>query len=311
VVAPAGTWITVTVDQADGTAIDVTTDDGAEVVQGGDRVLPSGNERTRHAQVTWPQVRNGAVGYLVGTSNTLAVPEAPPVVQAFPYHVRATLAGKAFDRQPDCGQIPPDHVPTMQPDTSHHVQLGVRILSARADAALVRRAMPRIATIYRQIGIDVRVSYDTMRVPPSMTDQFKLMDAARAHYGGTRPRGVDVVYLATDNFAGGGYASCVGGIQYPERAFAVGGIHYMAGGAVTVPFVDPAIIAAHEIGHLLGAHHHYATCVAGAEPAGATQGGVGPCTLMFPAAVGASGTFSPTETAYIRDYTTRFARSRR
>ena len=306
--APAGTWITVSLQENDvQAAIDVTTDDGTEVVQGGDHLNQSAGDRMGHPSVTWPQVRSGSVGYLVGTSVPIAYP-ASPLTDAQRYHVKATLTGKAFDRQPDCLQIPPDHVPTIPADTSRRMRLSVRVLSSAADARAVRAAMPEVASIYRQIGIDVRLSYDTLEVPASMIDQYALLAAERAHYGGSRPRGVDVVYFATDNFGGGGYADCVGGVAYGERAFAVGGIHYWAGGVVPVSYVRTGVIAAHEIGHLLGAEHHYATCGASAEPDSATGGDVGPCTLMFPAAAGVSPHFSVLETAYIRDYAGRFAR---
>lgn len=311
--APVGTWITVAVpkQESNAVALDVTLDDGTEVVQGGDRALPSAGDQTGHDQVTWAQLRSGRVGYLVGmsTMSTLPLPDTALGSTGAKLHPRASLSGTAVDREPDCELDAPDHVATIPADVSRRVKLSVRILSSRADAAEVRRAMPVIVSTYRQIGIDVRLSYDILEVPPTLTDSGLLIAAERAHYHGGRPSGVDLVYFATDNFSGGGYSSCVGGIKYAERAFAVGGIHYAPnGGPVGIPYVKAGLIAAHELGHLMGAKHEFSVCGAEAEPGSATQGDVGPCTLMFPAAVGVSGTFSPLETAYIRDYAMHFAK---
>jgi hypothetical protein len=299
--APAGTWITVAVDPQANTAIDITTDDGTEVVQGGQRVS---DDRPSHASVTWPQLRSGPIGYLVGTSTALAAPTGTPLAQS--YRVRATLAGGAFDRQPDCTQIPPDRVPAIPADISKRLPLSVRILSAPADRAYAQQEMTYLVSTYRKIGIEIRLSYDTMTVPDSF-DGYTLIAAAQAHYRGTRPSGVDVVYLGTDNYSGGGLAQCVGGVAYAEEAFAVGGLRHTLFG-VHEPFVKAGLSAAHEIGHLLGAHHHYAQCGLPAEPDSTTEGTLGPCTVMFPVIDGASGTFSMLETAYIRDYTTRYAK---
>jgi len=299
--APVGTWITVAVDPQANTAVDVTTNDGAEVVQGGyravDEVYRTIDEiPTRHASVTWPQVRSGAVGYLIGTSTTLAAPTGTPLAQR--YQAKATLAGGAFDRQPDCDQIPPDHIPVIPADTAKRLSLSVRILSAPADLAYARQEMTHLASTYRKIGIEVRLSYDTMTVPPG-SNEPALLAAARAHYGGSRPRGIDVVYLGTNN-TDGGLAQCIGGVAYAEQAFAVGGLRPTLFG---MPSVKAGLMAAHEIGHLLGAHHHYAQCGVPTEP-----GALGPCTVMFPHPAGISGTFSILETAYIRDYTLRYAK---
>jgi hypothetical protein len=99
------------------------------------------------------------------------------------------------------------------------------------------------------------------------TDSSGLIEQATARFGGGRPKGVDLVYAFTSkNMTGGsfgdavaGQADCIGGVAYPDRAFAVGEIL----GEYT------ADIAGHEIGHLMGAHHHYANC------------GERICTLMF------------------------------
>ncbi|MGH2740602.1 MAG: hypothetical protein ACRDH6_09005, partial [Actinomycetota bacterium] len=71
--------------------------------------------------------------------------------------------------------------------------------------------------------------------------------------------------------------------------------------------VDEGVIAAHEIGHLLGAHHHYANCIE-ALPSGALRGDLGPCTTMSPYTFMFSSTFGTVEEAFIRDYAARYAK---
>ena len=121
-------------------------------------------------------------------------------------------------------------------------------------------------------------------------DAAELVDEARTLLGGSRPAGIDLVYIATnkdlhldgdDSYSG--YADCTGGVRYPNRGFAAG----EAWGAVETLgplnfYVDGAAkIAGHELGHLLGAHHHYANCVEGIQPADATNREPSACTLMF------------------------------
>lgn len=119
------------------------------------------------------------------------------------------------------------------------------------------------------------------------TDAVSLVNQAKSHFGGTRPAGVDLVYVLTSKDiaaapvgdAVAGLADCIGGVAFPDRAFAVGEvladsplnlILFTAGTGLT------AKTLAHELGHLLGGHHHYANCV---ETLLNPGGNV--CTLMF------------------------------
>jgi hypothetical protein len=120
-------------------------------------------------------------------------------------------------------------------------------------------------------------------------DAAALVQAARASLGGVRPTGIDMVYVATskdlhldDDSSVSGYADCTGGIRYPSRAFAAGETW---GSVETLGplnfYIDAAAkIAGHELGHLLGAHHHYANCVQGIEAADANNLEPAACTLM-------------------------------
>lgn len=119
------------------------------------------------------------------------------------------------------------------------------------------------------------------------TDAVNLVSQAKNHFGGARPAGTDLVYVLTNKDiaaapvgnAVAGLADCIGGVAFPDRAFAVGEvladsplnlILFTAGTGLT------AKTLAHELGHLLGGHHHYANCV---ETLLNLGGNI--CTLMF------------------------------
>lgn len=120
-------------------------------------------------------------------------------------------------------------------------------------------------------------------------DAANLVAEARTLLGGTRPVGTDLVYIATDkdlHLDGddtiSGYADCTGGIRYPTRAFAAGEAWGKVETLGPLNFnIDVAAkIAGHELGHLFGAHHHYANCVQGIEAADVNNREPSACTLM-------------------------------
>ena len=67
-------------------------------------------------------------------------------------------------------------------------------------------------------------------------------------------------------------------MAYADRAFAVGEFTPIAQTSLVLYALGTHFAAktfAHEVGHLMGAHHHYANCAEAAVP------GAAPCTLMF------------------------------
>jgi reprolysin-like metallo-peptidase family M12B len=213
----------------------------------------------------------------------------------------------------DCTQIPPETAPPVAVSTEPVLPLEVRVLVEAADLTTAKGYMQTAKETYARIGIRMKVRLQTV-VPPEEWEQGfmkgpsqdQLMEFIKGVFGGRRPAGVDVVYFMTHYWAGG-FADCIGGVRFPDHAFAFGSIDYSTEDAVPSPTADEGVIAAHEIGHLLGAHHHYANCVE-AQPSGALRGDTNPCTTMWPAAANASSTFSVLERSFIRAYAEEYAK---
>lgn len=147
-------------------------------------------------------------------------------------------------------------------------------------------------------------------------DAQSIIDLAKAQLGGARPAGIDLVYTLTDldmtapglgNIVAG-LADCIGGVRYPTRAFAVGEISEdIPIGPVTFYYEATAKIAAHELGHLMGAHHHYQDCVEGIPSELVEAGEPSPCTLMTNFVDFQSLNFSVLEGAAVRGHAVDFA----
>ena len=147
-------------------------------------------------------------------------------------------------------------------------------------------------------------------------DFVYLLDEMRKAFP-TTPEGFDVVHLVTakdvidpyeENRDGtdalAGVAACVGGIRFEGMSLSVGEAKYR--------YTDPndpgdnfhAVILAHEIGHLLGAHHHYSNCSEGTSP---VPGFSGSCTVMSPLAAFSSVKFGTLEARVVRGYAESYA----
>ncbi len=159
------------------------------------------------------------------------------------------------------------------------VTLDVRVLLDGVSAQRGKEIMDRAADSYTPLGITVSNSYEAVSFVGN--DANDLIGQAKAYYGGERPEGIDIVYVLTSKDVDllNGLADCIGGVKYPDRAFAVGEALDATPTDLllyTLHTEKPAKTAAHEIGHLLGGHHHYANCAQGALNFGGA-----PCTLMF------------------------------
>lgn len=173
-------------------------------------------------------------------------------------------------------------------DSGQIVSLDVAVLLDGVSVGLADQIMTRAAESYAPLGIDVNVvSYNDVTF--TGTEGADLIQQAKDYYGGVRPSGSDLVYVLSskDLTTGGstglaGLADCIGGVRFPHHAFAVGeaaGIDEFALGPFLLEVDAHPEIAAHELGHLMGAHHHYANCVEGNLQGAAND--LSPCTLMF------------------------------
>ncbi|MDQ3874237.1 MAG: pre-peptidase C-terminal domain-containing protein, partial [Actinomycetota bacterium] len=179
------------------------------------------------------------------------------------------------------------------PDVGQRVALDVLVLLDGVTQARGEEIMARAADAYSPIGVDVVARYKSASF--TGTEGAAIIQQAKDLVRGQRPRGTDIVYALTskditsDGDTGlAGLADCIGGVRFPDRAFAVGeDAASPANDYENIPFGEftlnadaSAKIAAHEIGHLVGAHHHYANCVEGTRSADEAFE-VSPCTLMF------------------------------
>jgi hypothetical protein len=307
VTAPAGAWVTVHLNDAGNdplALLRVRTAGGEAVGESGSTLDPHDTEHGGEtaADVTFRQLRSGRVAYVLGVSS------ATPIYATQPWAYTATvsLSGAAWDRAENCAGVEPEVIPTAPADTTKRLRLAVLVLTPPALLAEVRRDSAVVVADYAKINVAVRLTVRAANLPES-GDPAVTFAWLRKAFGGERPRGYDVVYAASDYFPGG-VASCIGGVRWAERAFALGEVHYTAQGAeVPGNKVRMGDIAAHEIGHLLGAHHEHSNC-AEAEPEAALGGASGPCTIMSPAALTGSGEWSTLETAYVRYYVERYAK---
>lgn len=167
------------------------------------------------------------------------------------------------------------------------LKLETRVLLDGVTATRGQQVMTAAREAYSRLGISLDPSFQSVSF--SGTDSQQLINQSKSVFGGERPAGIDVVYtLTSKNITGGGseavagMADCIGGVAFPDRAFAVGE-DFSDNEATLLGFPLgrdlSAKIAAHEVGHLMGGHHHYANCVEGllTEPGQELS----PCTLMF------------------------------
>lgn len=234
---------------------------------------------------------------------------------------------QAFDlEQGDCLQPVPSAISIADLlDDGQRIELSVLLLLDNTDPAVAERVMARAADAYRPLGIDLvvkkmrKVSYTS----PVSTD---LISDAKMTVGGVPPAGIDLVGVFTDKemqgTAGGatvvGQADCIGGVRFDEHSFFVvsdiSSIENPSTGPTGTlsemgfnPNVDAtAEVMAHEIGHLMGAHHHYANCVQGNLSSGADND-LSPCTLMFNAVNFASIDFGTLNSSVVRGHAVEFA----
>lgn len=197
------------------------------------------------------------------------------------------------------------------------VSLDVLVVTARADLTQARQIFMTAKRSYQPLGVALSPRFRLVEAVPDLSgDGGAYLAWLKKQVGGRRPAGVDVVYLLTArDIDGAGQADCIGGIAHAEHAFAIGmltfdglvGVNVKGGPALPQPPLADggAKLAAHEIGHLLGAEHYVDACRLAADPADPGH----PCDVMFTLPQQATGLrFGPLNAAVVRDHAVRFAR---
>src|SRR5919106_847142 len=213
---------------------------------------------------------------------------------------------------PECLELVPAAV-AIPPGSP--VVLDVRVLLDGVSATRGAQVFQTARQSYGPLGIDLVPSFQSVSF--SGTDAQGLINQSKALFGGQRPAGIDIVYALTskdievDGQTGvAGLADCIGGGAVPAHAFPVGEDITRAGARASGPLVLArnltAKVAAHEIGHLMGGHHHYANCAEGllADP---PPGELSPCTLMFNAVDLASLNFGTLNGLVVRGHMEAYA----
>jgi hypothetical protein len=203
--------------------------------------------------------------------------------------------------------------------------------------ARAREVMTAARRSYDPLGVDLNVTrYLAIQAPSDGTAEKGdlsvgtaeggfMNDYAKQVMGGVRPGDADVVYTLTnkdiyspdDAMPGGrdygllGLADCIGGVRFDNRAFAVGelgdDLAISIGGVVSFLGNAGAKIASHEIGHLLGAHHHYFDCVEGLAEETLDEREASPCTIMAPFVDLGSINFGVADGAAVRGHAVAYA----
>jgi hypothetical protein len=311
--------------------------DDVDVYLYGPDGLPAGDSETT------PTAANGGVETV--TIDAPAAGAYDIYVQAFAVKPGATYSGAAGlvgtgtaygDDTTACLEPVPDQVGVAGvTDDGRRVSLDVTVLVD--DTVTLQRAEEVFAyakTSYDPLKIDLNV---TRYLPVSLPSDGSIRragdgktvgrstgDAALAYakqvMGGSRPPDSDVVYLLTDKdlYSPGddntptdllGLADCIGGVRFDQHAFAVGELgDYLASAIGPASFLGNAgsKTASHEIGHLLGAQHHYFDCVEGLETE-TTDGEFSPCTIMAPLVDFGSINFGVLDGAVVRGHALTYA----
>ena len=210
---------------------------------------------------------------------------------------------------PECTEL----VPAAISVDNTPVTLTTRVLLDGVSVARGQQVFEVAKNSYAPLGITLSPSFQTVSF--SGTDAQGLIDQSKALFGGTRPAGTDLVYTLTSEdievdgqTAVAGLADCIGGVAFADSAFAVGENFTTDEAAllgIPVNRSMTAKVAAHELGHLMGGHHHYANCVEGLLSE--FPGELSPCTLMFNYVDLQSLNFSTLEGITVRGHAVQYA----
>lgn len=237
----------------------------------------------------------------------------------------ATESDQTVDSEPACdigllsGEEYPDQLGISGvTDDGREVELSAAVLLDGVDEKLALEVMTRAADAYSPLNIKLTVAGVQLAVITT-EDSGQIIQQAKDQTGGAPPYEADIAVVFTNRTmqaaTGGagtvlGQADCIGGIRAPYNSYLVATI------GPEDPFeIGPILLnvdqgpetMAHEIGHLMGAHHHYGNCVEGIEPEDADRADASPCDLMFPSVEPLSLRFGTLEGATVRGHAVEYA----
>lgn len=204
-------------------------------------------------------------------------------------------------------------------DAGQEVELSVAVLLDGVDPQMAADYMARAADAYAPLSIRLTVA-GTLVMPLVNSASDLMIAETKELTGGKPPFGADLAVMLTTKTmqaaTGGagtvlGQADCIGGVRSREHSYLVATVtpespfELIPGLYIDVERGPETI--AHEIGHLMGAHHHYGNCVEGVSPDDAANGDVSPCDLMFPSVEPLSMNFSTLAGAVVRGHAVDFA----
>jgi len=280
--------------------------------------FPDGSEVARSATASGNEA--------VVVENTAAHGVGPYQVRVLPYSVSSGsayqgIASKTRDTPMEgtdlttCLEATPATIGVVGiTDSGQIVSLDVAVLLDGVAQSAAQQILTKAAESYAPLRINLHVvSYHAVSFVG--TEGSDMIQQAKDFFGGERPSGSDVVFVLTnkDLTSDGdnglvGLADCIGGVRFATRAFAVAeasGIDPVNVGPFVLEVDAHPEAAAHEIGHLMGAHHHYANCVEGNLTGAAND--VSPCTLMFNFVDFLSLNFSQVNGPIVRGHAVQFA----
>ncbi|HUQ40483.1 MAG TPA: zinc-dependent metalloprotease family protein [Acidimicrobiales bacterium] len=223
--------------------------------------------------------------------------------------------GMRLDTETDCDEWTPDSFSIGGiTDEGDNIDLDVLVLLDGVGVAAATELMTKAARSYAPLDITLKAGFQSVSFAGN--DAQSLINQAKAYVGGARPETVDVIHVLTakpmtdpstpPGATLAGLADCIGGVKDPRHAFSVARVDFEPPTDVVLQLdVDTAArVTAHEIGHLFGAHHHYANCVEGAA---SELNELSPCTLMFNATNFGSANFSQLNASMVRGHAVNYA----
>jgi hypothetical protein len=231
-----------------------------------------------------------------------------------------------IDVERDCQELVPAaySAPVISDDDGRRIFYDIEVLLDGITLEYARSLLESAQISYTPLQIQLRPTFKRIRGIKSdgtysgrlAAETSYLFAKVREAVGGERPKGKDAVLLLTDkafyaftDADGDGYAdesereygsigeaACAGGVRWPETAFALVDAEF------STDTLQVGITTAHELGHLVGGHHHLANCSEGIMESATT-----PCTTMWAYSLVISSTFSTANAALIRGHAETYA----